>query len=87
MTNSISHNSICDIKGNQDQVQSSIANLRTEEAAKILGVSKFTLERWRVVGGGPRFYRIGARAVRYRLSDLLAFTEAGARNNTSESAR
>lgn len=37
-----------------------------------------SLQRWRSNGGGPPYYRIG-HAIRYRLSDVLAF-EAAARH-------
>ena len=41
----------------------------TVEAAKYLGVSSRTLERWRQNGTGPYFIRPGYRVV-YRLIDL-----------------
>lgn len=43
--------------------------LTTEQAAKIYGLSQSTLRKWRCVGNGPRFTRIG-RAVRYRRAEL-----------------
>jgi hypothetical protein len=46
--------------------------LTTEEAAKRLKRSAATLEYWRVVGGGPPYYR-QRRAVRYLLSEVLAW--------------
>ena len=58
------------------------ALLRTSEAGELLGVSPRTLEDWRLRGGGPLFRKLGRRAVRYCLSDLVAFIEAGARANT-----
>ena len=58
---------------------------RTEEAAERLTVSKATLEAWRCRGGGPVFLKLG-KAVRYRLSDLDAFTESRLMNNTSKKA-
>jgi excisionase family DNA binding protein len=54
-----------------------------EEAAAYLRVKKQTLRKWRVAGDGPLFVRIGG-AVRYRLSDLIAFVEARVRSSTSE---
>lgn len=56
---------------------------RTSEAAKYLGVSKSTLEAWRVRGGGPVFLKYGNKAVRYRQPDLDAFQEMSIRRNTS----
>lgn len=47
------------------------------EVAATLSVSVQTLRNWRWKGDGPRFYKIGKRAVRYRRGDLAAFVEAG----------
>jgi predicted DNA-binding transcriptional regulator AlpA len=57
--------------------------LRTEEAAKRLGLSPKTLNIWRWKGVGPRFCRLG-RACRYRPSDLDAFIAAGEARSTSD---
>jgi hypothetical protein len=40
------------------------------EAADFLGTTVHTLNYWRALGRGPRFYRHGRRSVRYLLSDL-----------------
>jgi predicted DNA-binding transcriptional regulator AlpA len=45
------------------------AMLRTEQAAKYLGLSGATLCKWRVFGGGPRYKKLG-RAVVYDPADL-----------------
>lgn len=45
------------------------AYLTPKETAKILGVTPAALSRWRYVGGGPKYIRIG-RVVRYPLADL-----------------
>jgi len=58
--------------------------VRTEQAAKILDVTKSTLESWRCRGGGPPFVRYG-RAIRYREEDLTKFIESKVRRNTSQS--
>lgn len=39
------------------------------EAARVLGCSPRTLEKWRCYGGGPTYYKMG-RAVRYAKRDL-----------------
>ena len=46
-------------------------------AAEVTGVSLRTLARWRTTSGSPNlpFIRLGARIVRYRLSDVRAFLE------------
>jgi len=45
----------------------------TDEAARILGVSRQTLCNWRWKRQGPRIHRIGARLIRYHRADLAAF--------------
>jgi len=57
--------------------------LTTREAARLLKVSTKTLERMRVEGTGPAFYKAG-RAVRYRMQDLLAWLESHRFTSTSE---
>lgn len=54
------------------------------EAAEFLGVSVRTLQKWRVVGGGPVFAKISRKLVRYSRRDLLAFTESCRRTSTSD---
>jgi excisionase family DNA binding protein len=56
------------------------------EAATYLSVQQRTLQKWRQIGGGPRFVKLG-RVVRYRKGDLDEFVAAGERRNTSEAAR
>ena len=41
-----------------------------------LGLSERTLERWRRDRRGPKFIRLSARAIRYRLGDLRAWRDA-----------
>ena len=60
--------------------------LRQDRAAEVLGLSVRTLEKYRLSGNGPRYVKIGTRAVRYTLADLEAFATAGARQSTSEAA-
>ena len=43
------------------------------EAAAYLGVSASTLTRWRRIGVGPAFVRLGLRLVAYRPGDLDAY--------------
>jgi len=56
--------------------------LTTKEAAPLLGVSEAFLERDRWAGAQVPFIRVGARAVRYRLSDLNEFIESRRRVST-----
>ena len=57
--------------------------LTVAQAAKVLGLSISTLNKWRLTGGGPTFVKYPT-AVRYRLSDLQAFIAANLCNSTSE---
>jgi predicted DNA-binding transcriptional regulator AlpA len=58
--------------------------LRTRDAARYLGLAESTLEKWRLFGGGPRWVRLGLRAVGYPLSDLDDFTSQNYRRSTSD---
>lgn len=58
--------------------------LTTKEAATILGVSVAFLERDRWAGARVPFIKIGSRAVRYRLSDLLAYIESCLKHSTCQ---
>ena len=49
--------------------------LRTPDAASYLGLSASTLEKLRIAGGGPRFVRLGGRAVGYAVEDLDAWLD------------
>lgn len=39
--------------------------LNPEECAELLGVSKQSLARWRMVGEGPPFFKLSDHCVRY----------------------
>jgi predicted DNA-binding transcriptional regulator AlpA len=54
--------------------------LRTPGAAAYVGLSASTLEKRRLSGGGPRFIRLGGRAVGYDLRDLDAWLDAQREN-------
>ena len=49
--------------------------LRTREAAEYLGLSASTLEKMRLTDDGPRFIRLGGRAVGYDIGDLDAWLD------------
>ena len=57
--------------------------LRTNEAASYTGLSKSTLEKLRVTGGGPEYAALG-RVVVYRIEDLDAWVFAHKRRSTSD---
>lgn len=58
--------------------------LTTTEASKLINVSPRTLEGYRLRGGGPPFFRVGPRSVRYTVADLLAWALRERRLSTSE---
>ncbi|MGA2755468.1 MAG: helix-turn-helix domain-containing protein [Terracidiphilus sp.] len=46
------------------------------QAARYLGVSEATLRFWRTQGNnGPRYFKAGAKLIRYRRADLDAWIE------------
>ena len=52
------------------------ARLLTEQdVAAILKVSPATLRSWRCRHQGPRFYKVGAKAIRYLYQDVLDFAD------------
>jgi predicted DNA-binding transcriptional regulator AlpA len=44
------------------------------EVARCLAVSLATIRRWRLIGGGPKYLKIG-NSVRYRPSEVNRFLE------------
>ena len=58
--------------------------LRTSEAAYYIGLSPSTLEKKRLTGGGPRFIRLGGRAVGYDIHDLNEWLDAQRRDGMDE---
>lgn len=52
-------------------------------AAAFLCQSVRTIQKWRVSGYGPAFYKSG-RSVRYRRRELLEWAEARRHGNTSQ---
>jgi predicted DNA-binding transcriptional regulator AlpA len=61
--------------------------LRTPAAAEYLGLSPSTIEKFRLTGEGPKFVRIGARAVGYRIEDLDGWLAERLRRSTSDAGR
>ena len=59
--------------------------LNQTELARRWGISPRTLERWRWLGEGPAFVKIGGH-VAYRLEDVEAFEVANLRTSTTQVA-
>jgi hypothetical protein len=56
--------------------------LTAVETADILRVPENTLAKWRCLGSGPRFIKVGAN-VRYRASDVTTYLDEQTRSSTS----
>jgi len=59
--------------------------LNTTQAAARIGCCNSTLEKYRVSGGGPKYFKIG-KAVRYGDDHIDSWLEARLRQSTSEEA-
>ena len=57
--------------------------MSNDEAANLLDLSPRTLERFRLEGRGPSYFKFG-RVVRYRRSTTLKWAEAQLRTSTSD---
>ena len=61
----------------------SIKHLAQNDLAERWNISARTLERWRWIGDGPHFVKLGGR-VRYRLEDIEAYEAQQIRASTAE---
>ena len=59
-----------------------LSHVRQDILARRWGISPRTLERWRWLGQGPAYLKVGGRVV-YRLEDVEAY-EAARRRATGE---
>ena len=62
-----------------------IRHLNQIELSRRWSLSPRTLERWRWVGEGPRYLKIGGRVL-YRLADVETFENEGLRTSTAAGA-
>ncbi|MBT3788202.1 MAG: helix-turn-helix domain-containing protein [Alphaproteobacteria bacterium] len=60
--------------------------IREQSAAALLGLSKRTLQKFRVTGYGPAFHKFGS-CVRYSVADLEKWTESCRHNSTSNASQ
>ena len=58
--------------------------LTEKEVAQATGFSTRTLQKWRMIGEGPPFVRISARAIRYRRVDIDEWINSRLRTSTSD---
>ena len=63
-----------------------IHHLNQTELARRWRMSERTLERWRWLGQGPRFMKLGGRVI-YRLEDIEAFETEQLREITPRSRK
>ena len=61
----------------------SVKHLNQIDLARRWSISPRTLERWRWLGQGPRYIKIGGRVV-YRVEEVEAFETQQTRASTSE---
>lgn len=57
--------------------------LRTPEAARFVGLSIRTLEKHRIYGTGPRYFKLGGRVL-YAVEDLQSWVQSAAKLSTSD---
>ena len=68
-----------------DMYESNNERLISEsQAAEFLGYTRRALQAWRFRGVGPRFVKISARSIRYRLCDLISWSRERICSNTVE---
>ena len=66
-----------------DDIKDFRAKLTTPQAAAFVGLGASSLEKLRVIGGGPAFLKIGRRVV-YDALDLEQWLAKHKRSSTSE---
>jgi predicted site-specific integrase-resolvase len=57
-----------------------VSHLHQMDLARRWRISPRTLERWRYVGTGPTYLKIGGRVV-YRVSDIEVYEQASVRDH------
>ena len=60
-----------------------VRHLNQVDLSKRLGISCRTLERWRWMGIGPKFIKIGGR-VKYRMADVEGFEQSRLCQSTAD---
>ncbi|MBX3099008.1 MAG: helix-turn-helix domain-containing protein [Salinibacterium sp.] len=61
--------------------------LTPSEVGELFGKSVVALAKMRVAGRGPRYVKIGARDIRYRESDILAYLDQQTFEQTAGTGR
>ena len=68
---------------NRQETNVTIQHINQRELATRWGMSERTLERWRCIGWGPCFIKLGGRII-YRVEDIEAYEMNNMRVSTSE---
>ena len=68
-----------------EQLSMTTKHLNQRELAERWNISQRTLERWRWVGEGPRFLKLGGRVV-YRVEDIERHEAEQLRDSTTGSS-
>src|ERR1035438_5487400 len=55
--------------------------LSADQVSQLTGVAAATLATWRSRGGGPRWFKLGGKIVRYKYDDVLSWIEDGRRES------
>lgn len=58
--------------------------LSPSDVAALLGVSRRTLDGWRMTGEGPPFVKVSPQIIRYRADALAQFIDERTRRNTAQ---
>ena len=77
--------SSCAVRNMSQKPDSVIRHLTQDQLADRWQMSPRTLERWRWLGEGPRFLKLGGRVI-YRLEDVKAYEAKQLRDSTAASA-
>ena len=64
--------------------ESGVIQYNEAQAARLLGLSRKTLQKYRLTGEGPRYVLVSARCIRYRLCDIKTWQESRLRESTSD---
>jgi excisionase family DNA binding protein len=65
------------------RMNESARKLPVSEAARFVGLSKSTLDKLRISGGGPTYLQLGRRVL-YDVADLEAWLTSKRRSSTSD---
>ena len=54
------------------------------QLADMLRVQRQTVQKWRLIGEGPKYVKCSGRVVRYRLKDVHEFLKSRTRQSTKD---